>query len=289
MNRRVFVSAFLAVPIVGALAACGDPDQQPAEAEPTTPDATADPTPATAAPVAIDHPTGADDVVLKLSNEGGLVPADFHFFNTPTLLVSGDGRVFRPAVVPAVDPGPLVPPVLVHTSPESEVEAMLRLVAEAGLLTAPPDYTGGGTIADAPDTVLTINAAGGTFVHSANALGMTGPESGVRQQLLDATNNLLALLPMAGAVDEAFVPSVYRLQARALAPTEFDQQEPPPTILDWPTTRGLALADASACVRLDASAVGSLLIEANHNTFFRDGDTAYQLFVSGVLPGDPPC
>ena len=60
MNRRTFVSAFLAVPIIGAIAACGDPDQQPVAADPTTPDATADQTTpsTTAAPVAITHPQG---------------------------------------------------------------------------------------------------------------------------------------------------------------------------------------------------------------------------------------
>jgi len=277
MNRRSFVSAFLAAPIIGALAACRDTNRQATETVPT------------AASVAIVHPTGADEVVVKLAYSGGLVPADFHFLNTPTVLVSGDRRVFTPAVAPAVYPGPLVPPVRVHQIDEEHLQSVLTVLRDADLLAAPVDYSGGNNIADAPDTVLTINAAGNTFVHSAYALGTTDPETGARKRLLDATNKVSAMLAEADGADQSFVPSAYRLRARALGPDELGGQDLPPTIVEWPATSGLALADAAKCARLDASAVGSLFLDANQNTFFTDAGNTYQLFVGGVLPGDPSC
>lgn len=292
MNRRTFVSAFLAVPIVGALAACGDPDQ-PAAADPTTPDATDGPTPTspstTAAPVDITHPTGADDVVLKLSNEGGFVPVGYAFVNTPTLLVSGDGRAFTPAPVPMIYPGQLLPAVSVRQLTEAEVQSMLAVVNDAGLLATPPDYTGGDNVADATTTVLTVNADGGTFTHSAYALGIAGEETGARKNLLDATNRLSEMLGAPGAPDSPFVPTTYRFQARVVDSSELTGQEPAPSIVDWPASTGVALASAAQCARVDASAVGSLFADAKQNTYFKEGDVVYQLAVAGVLPGDPPC
>jgi len=155
MNRRMFVSALVIVPLVGALAACGDPDQVPAEADPTTPPTspgttpatTPDTTPGTAAPSGIEHPTGADDVVLKLAYEGGFVPFGTIFVNTPTALVSGDGRVFTPAAVPAIYPGPLLPSLRVRHITEADMQSLLKVVDDAGLLAPAPDYTGGLNVA----------------------------------------------------------------------------------------------------------------------------------------------
>ncbi len=291
MNRRSFLSALIATPALAALAAaCGDPDQVPVGTDPTTPVTTPATTPAG---TAIAHPTGVDDVVLKLSYEGGFVPAGFAFVNTPALLVSGDGRVFAPGAVPAIFPGPLLPSVMVRSITEDGIQALLGAAQRAGLLAAPPDYTGGDNIADAPNTVVTINALGGTFVHSGYALGIDSPESPARQKLLDVATTLTDLPAAAGAAnlgaEQPFVPASYRLQARVVDPSELTGQEPAPSLVDWPAGAGIALADATTCARVDAAAVGSLFIDAKQNTYFNEGDIVYQLAVAGVLPGDPAC
>lgn len=289
MNRRSFLLAVGATPVLAALAACGDPDSAPVATEPTTPGTT----PGTNPPSGIAHPTGADDVVLKISYEGGFVPAGYAFLNTPTLLVSGDGRVFTQGAVPAIFPGPLLPTVLVRTITEDGMQALLGVVKSAGLLTAPPDYAGGEGVADAPNTVLTINADGGSIVHSAYAIGIDNPETPARQKLLDVTTALGDIEKAAGAAnlgpDQPFVPTAYRFQARVVDPTELTSQDPEPTVVDWPTESSMALAGATTCARLDAGAVGSLFIDAKQNTYFRDGGIVYQLSVGGVLPGDPAC
>jgi hypothetical protein len=240
----------------------------------------------------IAHPTGAADVVLELSYEGGFVPVGTAFVNTPTLLLSGDGLVYTPGVIPAIFPGPLVSPMLVRTITEPGVQLLLGIAEEAGLLAPPPDYTGGEGVADAPNTVLTINADGGNFVHSAYALGAATPETPARKALLDATT---AIGDLGSSVGEAnlgenkpFVPTSYRFQARAIDPSELDT-DIAPTIVEWPALTTLPLADATTCATLDAVVAGPLFADAKQNTYFKDGDVVYQLSVAGVLPGDAAC
>lgn len=296
MNRRTFLSAVVIAPVIAAIAACGDPDQVPAEADPTTPGTTPGTTvgtaPTTAPTSAIAHPTSADEVVLKLSYEGGFVPAGFAFVNTPALLVSGDGRVFTGAPVPAIFPGPLLPAINVRRISEDGLQTLLGVVESAGLLAAPPDYAGGDNVADASSTVLTINAEGGSFVHSAYALGIGNPESPTRQVLLAATTKLGNIDVLVGDAstepDATFVPSEYRFQSRVVDPSELTSQDPAPTVVDWPSS-SFSLAGATECARLAAGAVGSLFLDAKQNTYFKDGDVVYQLSVAGVLPGDPAC
>jgi hypothetical protein len=284
--------------MIAALAACGDPNQAPAEADPTTPGTTPGATsgtiPATIPASGIAHPTGAEDVVIKLSYEGGFVPAGTAFVNTPNLLVSGDGRVFTPALIPMIYPGPLLPTMLVRTITEAGMQSLLAIVHGAGLLATPPVYEDQPNVVDASSTVLTVTAGGETFVHSAYALGIVDPqEAGARKTLLDVTLALRDIEKAAGAgnlgADEGFVPTAYRLQARTIDPAELTGQDPAPSVVDWPSTTGVLLAEAATCARVDAAAVGSLFLGAKQNTYFKDGDVVHQLSVAGVLPGDPAC
>ncbi len=290
MNRRTFLSAALVAPVVAALAACGDPDQVPAG---TTPGTTPGTGPGSIPTTGVSHSTTAEDVVLKLSYEGGFVPAGYAFVNTPTLLVSGDGRVFTQGAIPAIFPGPLLPSVLVRSITEDGIQALLGIAQVHGLLATPPDYTGGDGIADAPNTVVTIDAAGGSFVHSGYALGIDSPESPTRQALLDAATKLADIETAAGAAnlgaDQPFEAQTYRFQARAIDPTELTNQDPAPSVVEWPAATGVSLAAATTCARVEATTVGSLFVDAKQNTYFQEGDVVYQLAVAGVLPGDPPC
>ena len=288
MNRRFFLLSMTVAPIVAVIAACGDPTQQSTSTEPTTPGTTP-----TTIPAGLSHPTGADDVVVRLAYEGGFVAPDYLFASIPQLLVSGDGRAFTQGLFPEVYPGPLLPNILVRTINEDGIQLLLGVANAAGLLAPPADYTGGTQIADAPDTVLTINGNGGTFIHSAYALGIDNPETPARARLLDAVTSLSDVELTVGAAklgtNETFVATTYRLRATATDPSALVGQEPAPIVIDWPAATGVSLADAGDCARVDAEAVGSLFIDATQNTYFRDGDIVYHLAVRGVLPGDPAC
>lgn len=235
-------------------------------------------------------------MVLKLSYEGGLVPAGFAFVNTPALVVSGDGHVYTQGVVPAIYPGPLLPSVLVRSITEPGVQLLLGVLDKAGLLAAEPDYSSGNsgsTVADAPVTVLAINAAGSTFEHRAYALGIGNPETAARKTLLDAITAIGDPDVAAGAAnlgpDEPFAPAAYRFRALAVDPADLTSQDLPPTIVEWPSGAGVPLTSATTCATVDAATVGSLFTDAKQNTYFRDADVVYQVTVAGVLPGDPSC
>ena len=101
-------------------------------------------------------------------------------------------------------------------------------------------------------TVLTINADGESFVHSAYALGMGDPqETGVRKTLLDATTKLSDVVTAAGEAnlgpEEPFEPTAYRFQSRVVDPSELAGQDPAPTVVDWPAMSSFALAGATEC------------------------------------------
>lgn len=292
MDRRRFLCSLVLVSGL-TLAACGDRTAQPVATDGTT--ATPTTVPATVPSSTIPHPIGADEVVLKITNEGGLVPPDYlSFYAVPELLVTGDGRAFRPGPIPTVYPGPLLPRVLVGQAGETGIQGWLEDARMFGLLGPAPDYSGAeNKVADASTTVLTINANGQQYVHSAYALGILDPETGARKNLQDAIATIIAV-PGIGGVElgTPFVATEYRFRARVVDPSQSTpgtDQPVAPTIVDWPDGTGVELAAAGDCARVAASAVGSLFVDANQLTFFRDAGVVYSLAVRGVLPGDPAC
>ena len=50
---------------------------------------------------AISHPTGADEVVLRVSTGGGFVPIEYNYTMVPEFTLYGDGRI----IVHRADPG----------------------------------------------------------------------------------------------------------------------------------------------------------------------------------------
>jgi hypothetical protein len=313
LSRRTLLVSMVAAPALAAVvAACGDPTAEPAGSSPTAPgvsvpstdppasDGATDP-PATDAPI-IDHPTGADDVVIRLGYEGGFVPMGTAFVNLPTLLVSGDGKVYTQGAMTMEYPGRLLAPMVVRTITPAAIQKLLAAADEAGLFATPtPDYSAEMNVADAPNTVVVINAGGSSYTHSAYALGFgidaqgnSVPEASPARAALHGYALLLGDLSVAvGAAElgpESIVePSEYRLQAMATPEADLAGIDPAPTIVEWPASTGVDLATAAECARLSATAAGSVFADANSNTFFRQGESLFRISVAGVLPGDPSC
>ena len=310
-RRRLLVAA-LAVPGLSAvLAACGD-DTQGAGANPTTtapdttaPDTTAPDTtgPDTTTPgtgtnitYGIVHPTAADEVVVRLGYFGGLVPFGMAFENVPSVLISGDGRVYTPGVTTAIFPGPLLPAINVRTIDEAGIQRVLALAADAALLQPPPEYSADLNIADAPVTQLILNANGSTFTHEAYALGLQDPAETKARNVLNGVviqiNDLEQLVGTEHLGEDApLEPETYRFQARPLTVEELGgYTDPVPAVVPWPDSIGVALADAEMCAEVPATAVGTLFADANERTFFSEGDgetaTVYQVTAAALLPGD---
>lgn len=306
-TRRHLLAAVAAGPALAlVLAACGDRTKDDPTAD-TTGGTTETTTGGTTAPVAtvpagdIGYPTDADTAVIRVGYRNGFVAQGTAFVDLPTVLVAGDGTVYSPAPVPAIYPGPLVSPLEVRTITPAGIAELLRLADEAGLLGPIPDYTAELNIADAPDTVVRITTDAGTFEHSAYALGMTIDSAGnptdestpARRALAAFVAQLTGLEATVGAdalgTSSIFEPTTYRLQSSVIDEASLSGYDVEPTLVDWPSATGLALADAATCATLTAEASGGVFDDATSLTFFRDGGVLYSLAVAAGLPGDAAC
>lgn len=296
MERRTPLALAVLAAASMVVAACGDDTVDPG----ASPDDTLPP-PDTGAPTTepeppdvatIEHPTGSDEAVIRIAFEGGFLPIEAIFSRVPTLLVSGDGRLFVEGPVPAIYPGPLLPNVLVSDIGEEGVQELLRLADEHGLLAA-REYDAPTNVADAPDTVVTINAGGATYEHRAYALGLevlepdgSESENGDRaalQAFVEAATG--DVFDEGGAMGgEPFVPEQYLIRAFPVDPA--GEYEIEPTFVDWPQAVDADLASASDCVSVPATAVHDLFAESDQLTFFVQDEQAYQLSVRPQLPGD---
>lgn len=295
VSRRRLLTSLVIAPAAGILfAACGD-DTVDGPGAGNTPGSDV-PTPSADTPTGIAHPTGPDDVILRYGYEGGFVPVGTAFVNLPNLLVTGDGRVFRPGAITLQYPGPLVAPMTVRTISEAGIQRLLSLANESGLLAPPPDYSIEAMVTDVGDTVVTFSADGGTFEHRAYALEIedAGRGNEAARENLGAYVRLLGdLETTVGAealgAEEIVVPTAYRFQAYPSDESGVSETEPAPTFVDWPASAGVRLADATECAVVEASAIGDLFETATQLTYFREDGQVYALAVAVVLPGDPVC
>jgi hypothetical protein len=288
---------FLAVVALAAvlLVACGDDSPNGDTPSGSLPvdtvapiDTTAPPTtsPPTTIPSGIDHPTGADDVVVRIAYEGGFVPVEVTFLNLPTLLVSGDGHAFVQGPIPEIYPGPLLPNIQVRPVTEAGLQDLLAIADEHGLL-ADVEYTNPTNVADAPDTVVEISANGTTYVHRAYALGINAETDPARAALADfvaqATGDwLYGDNPELGP-EQPYTSEAFLIRASEVGDYTGDIE---PTIVDWPADASVRLADAGECAAIPAAEVGALFADANQLTFFAEDGITYQLTVKPQLPGD---
>lgn len=294
-------SALLAGSLVLSLAACGDDsddagslDSVPTPSTPSTPSTPATvpgTVPDTAVPdvSAIDHPVGADDVVVRIGFEGGFVPVDVVFQNLPTLLVTGDGRLIVVGPVAEIYPGPLLPNLQVRTITEEGIQQLLAMAAEHGLLTQ-REYDNPMDVADAPDTVVTIRANGETYEHRAYALGIGSETDESRTALAEfvaeATGDwMYGDNPELGP-EQAYVPESFLIRATPV--TDLSVYEIEPTIVPWAEDLS-PLTEAADCLEIAADVALPLFSGATQLTFFQEGDTVYQVIPKPVLPGDDGC
>jgi hypothetical protein len=317
-RRRLFVGLAVAPAVAALLAACGSEATETADTvapttipvtsvpgttvpdtatpDTTTPDTTA---PGTSVADQIEHPMTADSVIVRVAYEGGFVPPGVNFAQLPILLIAGDGNVYTEGVTTEEFPGPLLRPIQVRQLSEAGIQRLLSLAQEAGLLDTPPDYSGADNVADAPETVVEINAAGGGFVHRAYALGIDADKdsSEARRKLNEFVEKLGSLEEVVGedelGEESLFEPTEYRFQSLPIAEADVDGLDPEPTIVNWPDAAGVTLRDSTECAVLPAETIGAFFEELKQNTVLHEGDgetaSFYQLAAAAVLPGDAGC
>lgn len=281
----------LVVAIAGlGIAACGSDGTGPSS---PSSDSTLPTVPADGQGDGYTHPTGADEVVVSYAELGGFTTREYAFQQPPSMLISGDGRLFSPGAQIEIYPGPLLPAVQVQAITEAGIQQILAAADEAGLL-ADVDYTAETNIADASTATVTISADGETWVHEAYALGFAGPDgvepTSERQALLRFVTQLTDLEALVGSenLGEAtlFEPTEYEIEAIAVDDlSAYGTDGIEPTVEEWPADVSVRLVDAAECTIVQASEVGELLASANQLTFFTDAGVTYQLLARPALPG----
>lgn len=297
-RRALGVGALVSLVAAAALGACGRADDDgPSASTPIDPPTT--PAPTTAPPPAgIEHPTGPDDVVLRIAYENGFVPVEVALQDLPTVLVTGDGRLVTIGAQIAIYPGPLLPALFVQTISDGGIAHLLALADEAGLLAEPPAYTSDPLLADAPDTVVTIQARGQVFEHRAYGLGLVpdGEQDDARRALagfVAAVQEWVAEPRAELGEAEPYTASTFTIRALETDPAHHGDPDLPPTIVEWPASASVRLADATlTCAEVPADEVRELLEQANQLTLFREaGDETvaelpvYVLVAVPRLPG----
>ena len=146
---------------------------EPSTAPSTSPDANA-----------IDHPTGATDIILRYDEGGGFVMASYAATMVPPFTLYGDGTiVFRD---PTIELPPMqgsvgrFNPLRTARLSEEQIQDVLQLaLGEGGLAVARPEYRND-MIADAGTAIFTVQAGGLTKTVSVYALGLDPAMEGVQ-------------------------------------------------------------------------------------------------------------
>lgn len=253
------------------------------------------------------HPTGAEDVVVEVTEEGGFLPAGVALTRLPSLRATGDGRASTLGPQIAIFPPPALPNVVVA---DVDLQALLQAADEAGLLDDPPDY-GEPPVADAPTTTVTITAEGRTVVHAAPALGVGDEVDGLTPDQREARRRLTAFLRAAHGLAVAHGEERYEAPAFAVwaAPAaggaaggddddgaggggvDGGDDGPAPAVVPWPLA-DVELAGAAGCVVVDGLAATTLraaLADAHQLTRFVQAAVVYEVWARPLLPGDDGC
>jgi hypothetical protein len=178
-----------------AAAACSGANPSPSASRVPSPGASSAPMPSpSAAPSsgptvgAIDHRTGAADVILRLEHGGGMVPIDFLATQAPVFTLFGNGViVFQPTVTtyPEPDANGVLKAIPWRTGSldEGQVQELLAFALEPGGLGRAREVYMADGIADAPNTIFTIHAGGIDKTVTVNALSemsQPGPDTVAR-------------------------------------------------------------------------------------------------------------
>ena len=226
------------------------------------------------------HPTGARDVVLRVTEAGGETSEQNMFGAPPVVEVTGDGTLYL-RKEEATRQG-VVWPLVTRQVSEGELQTLLREADDGGLLAAPPDYEPPTSVQDAATTTFLLDAGGGPWTHQAYALGSAGDESGARGRLQDFVEYVDRWArDSGGPTVQEVTPTVLRVLARPVTGRLALEGR----LATWPAEARVRLADVGSCrVVRDPAAVRALTTQPD--TFYGDGGAIYAVAAAVLLPGD---
>ena len=245
------------------------------------------------------HPTGEDEVVLRMTTGGGLVPIEYDFSLVPEFSLYGGGRVVVPGPVDAIYPGAALPNLQTVVVPEESLQSILSAAREAGLFDPSFDY-GLPTVADGPTTTIVIDAGGS--IHRSEIYALTiegaGGLSLEQQQARAAVNDARSkLIDLAAFVSGPIAWEQYQFSGLAVYTQAVDAGDPPdvqPNYLEWPLGDLSTLGEEASrpgsrrvvVSGKDLAALRPLLDKATQITIWSSGGSQYHLVFRPLLPDE---
>lgn len=320
LTRRRLLAAGSALAATTLLAACGAADEDPDDgngvgadptASPTTPPtATATPGPQpTLVPNPISYPTGADELVLQITNTGGFVPQEYLLSQLPVASLYGDGRLIVEGPQIAIFPPPALPNLLVTRLNAEGMQTILARAEGVGLLNGDQVYDDlTSVVTDVGYTNFYTNAGGATSLVSVYALGFEDDSvPSEHQELFRELASFLdfvlaASTSMPGSsIDEPQAPYRFeQLRVYSMPVTEEVPGDPEVGAEEvaWPLSTPLselgepARLEGTRCFVIEGADLQTLLpyLEAaNTETRWESDGQLYVLFVRPLLPDEHGC
>ena len=255
----------------------------------------------------IAHPTGAGQLILRMSYEGGFVPYEYTLGSIPFWSLFGDGTLIVPGPQIEIYPGPALPNLTATPVSEDGIQAILAAARDAGLMDGDANY-GDMCVADAATTVFTTDAGGRTSIVSAYALDV-GQPAGTCGNGKDADARAKLAAFQAKLTDlRSWLPAGSLGTERPYEPTQMrvfvlpyqGDAELPQNPIAWPLEPpldafGEAVQNAPAATRCgvvagdDLTTLLAAATDANALTPWTSGGTEYHLIFRPLLPDEHAC
>ena len=247
--------------------------------------------------------TGSDQLVLRITSGGGLVPMNVLLTQTPWFALYGDGRIVVRGPATESYPGPLLPNLRQIQVTPAEIQKILAAADQAGLLG--PDASFNATdIFDASSTSFTTIVDGKTHSIGAYALGYEGAT--MDAAMIEARKRLSGFEDKAGDMPtflgrEVSDAGAYDATSMRIFTSPFDSSNPASLthqVVAWPLsvdpgTAGEATKLAKTrCLVVTGSDLEAFLTvarTANTLTTWTFGAGRYSVFVRPLYPDETGC
>jgi hypothetical protein len=244
-------------------------------------------------PVTRDHAPA--DLVLRIDPLPGYGPEEWWYTHLPIISVYGDGRVITAGAMPAIFPGPALPPLLIQQIPTSDVRGLAERARAAGV--GSNADLGHPRVVDAGSMRFTLLTDAGLVQTTAYALGdfddpnFTAPQRAARQALQDLVDELRRPLP--GPAQVPYTPTGVAVIAQPWQdPGDPALPNPPAVAWPGPALPGRYLTERLGCAiatGATADAVIAAATRANARTPWSYGAQRWTLTLRPLLPDETTC